>query len=203
MGEAPLKIQLGEALKEELQQKPLSKVTVSSLVNRVGVTRQAFYYHFVDIYDLAVWVFEHEVASHIMSHATYADWARGFEQLLSYMRDNKMPVYQVIKSLSHEDLELFFYKEFRAMMEAIVKEKREGLQLTDSSAHFIADHFALVVLGYTMHWLSTDMRADPAQLVPRIELLMHGQVRSALETFAALDTGSHTYSRPPGESRGL
>ena len=38
---------LGNALKEELRTTPLTKVTVRRLTEIAGVTRQAFYYHFL------------------------------------------------------------------------------------------------------------------------------------------------------------
>lgn len=182
--EVPIKERLGAALKEQLRTKPLGKVTVSSLADQAGITRQAFYYHFTDVFDLAVWVFETEVAGHILSHATYTDWAAGYEQLLQYMQGNREQTYRVIKSLSHQDLQMFFYREYRAMMEAIVREKRGDLEVSEASIRFVVDHFAKVVLGYTMHWLATGMRADPQELVRGLELLLRGQVRAALEDLA-------------------
>ena len=68
---------LSVALKDQLRSTPLDKVTVSSLTAQAGITRQTFYYHFADVYDLAVWVFEQEVANHIMEHASYSEWAKG------------------------------------------------------------------------------------------------------------------------------
>ncbi len=38
----------------------LNKITVKEIVNRCGVNRQTFYYHFRDIYDLLDWMFINE-----------------------------------------------------------------------------------------------------------------------------------------------
>lgn len=61
---------LGHALKQALLETPLNRVTVRQLTEAAGVTRQTFYYHFTDVYDLTVWLFEEEIAHRILSHAT-------------------------------------------------------------------------------------------------------------------------------------
>lgn len=184
-GDRGAKELLAEALKDQLQVMALSKVTVTGLTKQVGLTRQAFYYHFVDVYDLAVWVFETEVADHIMSHASYDRWAEGYQQLLTYMREHRTGVYAVIHSLGHHELERFLYGQFHQMMEAIVAELRGDLTVSAADQERVISHFALVVLGYCMYWLASDMEADPSELVPEIEFLLQGQVRHALETYAA------------------
>lgn len=69
---------LGRALKEMLAETSLDKVTVAALCRRCDLTRQTFYNHFGDIRELAVWVFTSDVANHILSHASLAEWEEGF-----------------------------------------------------------------------------------------------------------------------------
>ena len=175
---------LGTTLKDHLTRLPLSKVTVSGLTQSAGVTRQTFYYHFADVYELAVWVFEQEVANHIMAHASYAQWSDGFLQMLVYMRENREQTYAVIDSLSHEELEAFFFRSLREMMTAVVAEVQGDLELPETDRAFVIDHYTLSVLGHFLHWLATDMRADPYILVEEIEVILHGSTRASLERFA-------------------
>ncbi len=175
---------LGEALKAELATTPLNRVTVRRLTDAAGVTRQAFYYHFADVYDLAVWLFKAELTDRIMAHATFAEWSDGFLVLLLWMHQHREQTYQTIEALSHEDLERFLHRQFRHMMEAIVAELDEGLDLAPEDRGFVIDHFSVVVLGHLLHWLATDMDADPYVLVERIERILRGGVRRSLEEFA-------------------
>jgi AcrR family transcriptional regulator len=50
------KLALGESLKRLLQKKPLSKITITEIVEDCGLNRMTFYYHFKDIYELLEWV---------------------------------------------------------------------------------------------------------------------------------------------------
>lgn len=49
------------ALLELLEQKPLDEITVTELVERCGISRQAFYYHFSDLYGVVDWSLQQEL----------------------------------------------------------------------------------------------------------------------------------------------
>ncbi|MGO1590495.1 MAG: TetR-like C-terminal domain-containing protein [Ancrocorticia sp.] len=183
-GSANTKHALGGALKEQLETRPLAKVTVSSLAHQTGITRQAFYYHFADVYELAIWVFEMDIANHVMSHASYSEWADGFKTMLLYMQTHRDQVHAVVNSLSHRRLERFFYETLRAMMEAIVAELEGHRALDPADRAFIIDHFTLTVLGHVLHWVADDLAADPVQLVDKLATIMHGHVSEAIDRFA-------------------
>ena len=44
---------LAQAIKEEMEQTSLDRITVARIVERAGVTRQTFYRNFKDKYDLS------------------------------------------------------------------------------------------------------------------------------------------------------
>jgi possible transcriptional regulator len=175
---------LGNALKEELRTTPLTKVTVRRLTEIAGVTRQAFYYHFPDVMSLATWVFEREIVTHIMAHATYREWSDGFCELLVYMSEHREQTYAVVSSLSRSEIEEFFYRAFREMMRAIISELEGSAPLDPAQRDFIIDHFTLSVVAHLFHWLNRDMQADPYILTENIEVIMRGSVATALDRYS-------------------
>ena len=175
---------LGNALKEELKTTPLTKVTVRRLTELAGVTRQAFYYHFPDVMSLATWVFERDIVTHIMAHATYREWSDGFCDLLVYMSEHREQTYAVVSSLSRSEIEEFFYRAFREMMRAIITELEGTTPLDPDRRDFIIDHFTLSVVAHLFHWLNRDMQADPYILTENIEVIMRGSVATALDRYS-------------------
>ena len=175
---------LGNALKEELRTTPLTKVTVRHLTEIAGVTRQAFYYHFPDVMSLATWVFEREIVTHIMAHATYREWSDGFCELLVYMSEHREQTYAVVSSLRRSEIEEFFYRAFREMMRAIISELEGSAPLDPAQRDFIIDHFTLSVVAHLFHWLNRDMQADPYILTENIEVIMRGSVATALDRYS-------------------
>lgn len=189
-----------EALKRRLATTPLSKVSVASLAADAGVTRQAFYYHFDDVYDAATWVFATEVADHVLAHAEYDLWADGFLRLLTYMRRHRPQVKAVLDSLTWVKTERFFYRVLRRMMRAIVAELEAAgaaeaaagaagsgafarRPLFDADREFVIQHYTLTVLGHLLHWLAGGMKEEPEELVRRLEIVMNGHVRESLDRF--------------------
>ena len=58
---------LADALKKMMVIKPIDRITVNDLVETCGVSRQTFYYHFDDVYDLLEWVFEVDANANLPS----------------------------------------------------------------------------------------------------------------------------------------
>ena len=49
---------LANALKQLLQKKQITKITINDIAEACGISRMTFYYHFKDIYDLADWTLQ-------------------------------------------------------------------------------------------------------------------------------------------------
>lgn len=101
-----------------------------------------------------------------------------------WMQQHPEQVNAVLDSLTHRELELFFHRQLRAMMESIVTELQGELKIADRDRAFVIDHFTLSVLGHFLHWVARGMRDDPYELVERLELILRGGVRRSLALFA-------------------
>ena len=53
-----MKYRLAEAVKSCMKTTPVEKITVKEIVDACGTTRQTFYRHFQDKYDLVNWYFD-------------------------------------------------------------------------------------------------------------------------------------------------
>ena len=52
---------IAKALTDLLQERPIEKITIKDITDRCGISRQTFYYHFSDIYDLMEWTLDKEL----------------------------------------------------------------------------------------------------------------------------------------------
>lgn len=55
------KCRLAEALKKLVKTKSLKKITIQDIVDESGMTRQSFYYHFHDIYEIIEWMCKNDL----------------------------------------------------------------------------------------------------------------------------------------------
>lgn len=65
---------IASTLKELLQTKPLSKISVTELVQQCRINRKTFYYHFEDIYALLKWMLEREIIEMLRQYDLLSDY---------------------------------------------------------------------------------------------------------------------------------
>ena len=58
---------LGKALKVLLEKKPLSKISVKDITEYCNISRNTFYYHFKDKYELINWIFYTDMLENVNS----------------------------------------------------------------------------------------------------------------------------------------
>ena len=179
------RVALGAALKQALTTTPLSRVTVSSLTAAAGTSRQTFYTHFSNVYDLAAWVFSVEAVDHMLTHAAQDEWADGLVKMLRYMEAHKEETYAITSSLDHTRLERFFFRAFREVVQIIAENLETEYQLSPEDREFVIDHYALVGVGHLLHWLCSDMDTDPYVLAANMEFILNGALRQSFERFAS------------------
>lgn len=87
------KMMLAETLISLLEKKPISKITVSELVNLCEINRKTFYYHFQDVYDLLEWYLDTEFQKAMITMGplenfeTIVDYAAEYMDKYTYLRN--------------------------------------------------------------------------------------------------------------------
>lgn len=80
---------LAASLRCLLEQKPLSKITVSEIVAGCGVNRKTFYYHFQDIYSLLHWMLEQDTMEVIRDYQKHDNYHEILLFALQYLDGNQ------------------------------------------------------------------------------------------------------------------
>ena len=172
---------LEASLKNLLLKKPLSKITISDITEDCGINRMTFYYHFKDIYDLIEWSCEEDASKAISGNKTYETWQQGLLQLFKAVQDNKPFIMNVYHSVSREQVENYLYKVTYDLREGVVEEQAQGMSVRDEDNAYVATVYKYAFVGLMLDWIKGDMKGDPRELVDRLELVIHGSVRAALE----------------------
>ena len=172
---------LEASLKNLLLKKPLSKITISDITEDCGINRMTFYYHFKDIYDLIEWSCEEDASKAISGNKTYETWQQGLLQLFKAVQDNKPFIMNVYHSVSREQVENYLYKVTYDLLEGVVEEQAQGMSVRDEDNAFVATVYKYAFVGLMLDWIKGDRKGEPRELVDRLELVIHGSVRAALE----------------------
>ena len=175
---------LASALTTLLEKKPLDKITIKELTDACGVTRNTFYYHFQDIYDLLSWIFVQK-SEDIISHCKEEkDWKSGFMEGLCYLYDNRAMIYHVYQSISREVLDNYLYHVVNGYALDIVQMQAQKIEphhwISGAAIKLTADFFRNAVLGSMIQWIREDMKTPPGQLAAQWDGMFRGTVGEAL-----------------------
>lgn len=174
---------LEQSLKNLLQQKPLSKITISDITEDCGISRMTFYYHFKDIYDLVEWACAEDAARALQNKKTYDTWQQGFVQIFHAVRENKVFVMNVYRCVNREQVEKYLIPLTDQLIMGVITERAAGMTVREADQQFIAQVYSYAFVGIMLDWIRDDMRADPEELVNRLAMVIHGGITQALERF--------------------
>ena len=174
---------LEASLKKLLLQKPLNKITINDITEDCGVNRMTFYYHFKDIYDLVDWIMVEDAAKALEGRQSFENWTDAFLDILHQVQDNKVLVMNVYRSVSREQLEQYLYKLLDSMLRDFVDRSAQGFTVQDSDKQFIIDFYKYGFVGLALEWIRRDMKADPAIMAERLNTIMQGDLKRALQRF--------------------
>lgn len=180
-----LKNDFAEAVKKMLDSKTLDKITVTDIVNDCKVSRQAFYYHFSDIYDIIEWIFKQETEYALEKHRNIETWQIGYCNLLNWLKDNRSLVINTYKSIQREYIENFMYHVLFTYINQVVEEQAKGLNVSSNQKEFVTKYFTLSFNGIALDWIRNGMREEPEKIVKNIEVLVRGDFKKALEKMHA------------------
>lgn len=166
-----------------LQKKKLSEITVKDIAAECGVTRQAFYYHFSDIYELVEWIYTDAAQKALEGHADIDDWEIGFLMVLKWVKENSVIVENTLRSITREYAETFLNRVLGEYITPLVQRQAEGMLVTEDQKKFIARFYTLSLNSITIDWILSGMKEEPDELVRSVSILIRGNIRQGLDNF--------------------
>lgn len=70
------KRKIADCVKQLMRKKEIRKITIQDIMDGTNMSRQSFYYHFKDIYDVLEWIVRYDFANHIATeeNQTMEEW---------------------------------------------------------------------------------------------------------------------------------
>lgn len=171
---------LANSLKKLMLEKPLSKITVSNVVDDCEVNRRTLYYYFQDIYHLLEWTYKTELSTVLGENKTYDTWHAGFLGVFKYLRQNKIIVLNTYNSLDRNILEDRLSDKIFDILVIIIEELSVNLSVSDDDKVEIANFYKIVFIGVIIDWIKNKMIEDPQNIINTLERIIGGEIHNAL-----------------------
>lgn len=156
---------LASSLKKLMEQKPLSKITVTDITEECGINRHTFYYHFQDIFDLVEWIYLTEAEEAISAPGAPGSWEEGLRRLFTYGQENKRFVMGTYESFQKEHLQKFTQKHVEILVCKVLSERAESQDIPDSSIEFLISFYTYAYTGVILNWIENGMKEDPDTVI--------------------------------------
>ena len=156
------KAALSEGIKEIMKEKKLSQITIKDITEKCGVSRNAFYYHFRDKYDLINWIFSTETFPIINTFSDPDKYLDGFVCICKYMLNNKsfyMEVFDYVGQNSLADYLIECYFELMKLHIMTVY-SNIGYHLADDELYILAKMQAYAYVGIIIEWVRGGMKEN-------------------------------------------
>ena len=166
-----------EAFGSLLDEKPFDRITVKDISSRAGINRQTFYYHFTDIYDLALSIFIDACEECIGEDDDLCSAMLGF---YDYFSARKRPFMNVLRSSQYGSLSIRLEPHLRKMVSFLLDGIDGSGRLSSDSRSMIIGYFTLSASSFICRWLTSGMdisRESVSQLSRIIESNLANTVR--------------------------
>ena len=164
---------------ELLNQYPLDKITVKDIVTACSISRNTFYYHYQDIYDLLGATFDAVAERVLQENAT--TWQESLRSCTRFALENRRAVYHVYRSAHREQLERYLYRVTEERMDRLIRHLTAQMSISEEDVRYLTLFYKCAVVGILLEWLNADMKGDVDRLISRMGVLLEGNLRLSLE----------------------
>lgn len=162
---------IANALKDLMKKKDLQKISVSDIVERCGINRQTFYYHFKDKYDLVDWIYYNEVVAAVVRSRPLEDWSGVVLDVLNGMKRERSFYMNALNVNGQNAFQDYFFDMTKNLLLAML-DTIDGAKTTEEGRNFIAEFYAYGLVGVTVHWALSGMKQPPEEIVGRLSRLI-------------------------------
>lgn len=165
-----------------LEERPLSKITVKEIVERCGVNRNTFYYHFDGIPSLLEESIEDMVSQVIETHSCFGSPMECLTPMIQYTTEHKTAVLHIYRSSQREAFQRGLNRIAQYSVEKYVEKITFDLSLSPTQIgerNLLIQYFKCVFVGTIEDWLDRRMEYDLLAYINRITQLFDGAGKQA------------------------
>ncbi len=171
-----------KTLTELLESKPLDDITVTELVERCGISRQAFYYHFSDLYGVVDYAAECMMDE--LRHVQPGHWREAIEQLLMKIQEKRTLLLNVYRAYERSYVEYNLRQWISPLIEVKVQETAQRHRVSEAQMTFVVDFCSQGLVGILLGWIERGMPAGLSDRMDDFYCIIEGSLDYMLERLA-------------------
>lgn len=162
---------------ELLKERTLDEITVKDLTERCGISRQAFYYHFSDIYDVVSWALQQKFEE---LDDQKGDWQNRLIQLGEQLREKRTIVLNAYHAYERSYVEHYLKGLIRPLITEEVNKTAQKYDVTEDQMDFIIELFTMLLISILLNWLDHGMTGGIEEFLDDFFTITNGTFDDAL-----------------------
>lgn len=173
-----------KTLFELLNEKPLAKITVKDIVERCGVNRNTFYYHFRDISDVVECALKREVDKAFEQPVEIDSVLECLEVLVNLIGENRKAMLHIYGSLQRENFTNALDKMCQYIVSQYAEHNFDPEILEKEEVKVLMHFYKCVMTGVMLDWMDHRMSYDLTEYAGKIRALYGNTFEKTLEKSA-------------------
>lgn len=167
---------LAAAMKELMAHVPMEKIKINDIVERCNMTRQSFYYHFKDKYDLVNWIYYTEFVTDIQGALGKTGWEL-LESTCQFFYKNREFYQNALQVTGQNSFSDYFHEVIHPIMLAHASD----IFADDDDCEFFATFFADAIRVSITRWLLEGAEIPPDKFVELMKKAVSGAAHQTLK----------------------
>lgn len=167
---------LANGIKELMQTTPLAKISIKDISDFCNISRNTFYYHFKDKFDLVNWIFYTEITPKISEISDLENWHHGLISLCLYMKENKKFYINALNTEGQNSFSDCLMDFYQTLITNILTTYSQDINLSDMDIHIISRFYSHSLIGIILDWAKDGMNTDPTYAIDIINNLINGNI---------------------------
>ena len=166
---------------QQLKTTAMDKITVTEIIEKSGVSRNTFYYHFEDIYDLLRFVIMREEQKLRESALSLQSWQDVLKALISYAKEHKKEIYHIFNAMPRERIEQYVFSTTKDILYQIVSIEAKGLRVSEEDILNIASFYQYATIGFFLRFVWSNMEMDAESQIEKLSLVFDDNIQHVLK----------------------
>ncbi len=157
-----------------LNEQPLTQISVREIVEKCGINRNSFYYHFQDIPSLIEEIVMDAANALIQQHPSITSIDEGVEAAFRFTLDNKKAILHICNSINRNIYEQYLMKICEYIVTTYFDTVFEKGIVSKSDRDIMILFTKCELFGLSIDWINTGMQDDAIEKLKRLLLLCNG-----------------------------
>ena len=173
--------------------RPVDKITVKDITDQCGISRNTFYYHYQDIYQVlkAYVQYSAEHVIELMVEDEGEDGKAGLKEI-RYLEANRELLCNLYRSAANEEVRNCLQSASQIIFDRLIESVSQGMEVQAEDKKILSAVCQYTARGIMTSWMEEDGMLNGEtleQVLVRLDYLFKGAIREALMRSASREQG--------------